>query len=208
MPLHKIHYLSNNSTIAVWYITETEEELLALAQLTTDETYRYGQLKREKRRKEWLATRALLKAAFPYQELEITYTSEGKPGLQNGWKISISHTPNFAAIIINPEIEVGIDIQVQKDNILNACHLFMSSKELENVYPEHELEQLHLYWCAKEALYKLASDSSLNIFSHIFIEPFDLLHAERLRGLVKPLGLEAFLEFEIEKGFYLVYTCS
>ncbi len=206
MALHKIHYVDNYSTVAVWHITETEAELLVLAQLNAAETTRYQELKREKRRKEWLATRALLNAVLQDEDAKIIYTPEGKPELTSGSKISISHTPNYAAIIINREAEVGIDIQVHKDNILKACHLFMSYEELEQLRPNNELEQLHLYWCAKEALYKLAADTSLNIFSHISIEPFDLLHTKNLQGLVTPLGLKAALEFEITKNYYLVYT--
>ena len=88
------------------------------------------------------------------KEIEIRYDENGKPHLSNDSKhISITHSHDKIAIIINDDEKTGIDIELIRDKVLKIKHKFLSESELENA--EDDPEKLLIYWGAKESLYKI-----------------------------------------------------
>ena len=88
-------------------------------------------------------------------------------------EISISHTRAWAAAIIS-DAKVGTDIQVRVDKIDRIAHKFMSSREMENINPLRKISFYHVYWGAKECLYKAYGRRKLDFKNHILIHPFNL----------------------------------
>jgi phosphopantetheinyl transferase len=92
-------------------IAGTSEELLS--KLEKKELYRpvLCRMKLENRKKEWLSVRLLLKELLG-EEKEIEYDNAGKPFFRDrSFRISISHTVSYVAVILNPNRPVGIDVE-------------------------------------------------------------------------------------------------
>ena len=70
---------------------------------------RLNGMKSELHQKGFLSVRKLLKHAG-YQDLNLSYNEFGKPFLDDEKHISITHSFNFAAILISDK-EAGIDIE-------------------------------------------------------------------------------------------------
>ena len=97
--------------VGVWQITETEEELRALASVPADETEEISFIANESLRKQRLAVRALLCELFG-EKVYLSHHDNGKPYLENSvTNISITHTGKYVAVILDDNEDVGIDIE-------------------------------------------------------------------------------------------------
>lgn len=149
----------HNAELFFWKITESVEELSELmpdGKEMLDEVYR--RFKSPQRRKEWLATRALLQST-PHNGSKIVYNTNGAPQLSDGNKqISISHTKELIAIAIS-DTRVGIDIEHEERDALSITRLFLTEKEKMQFSNDSKDEALRL-WTTKEAAFKLASENA------------------------------------------------
>jgi len=130
-------------------------------------------MKSDLHRRAFMSVRHLV-AMFGYTDQDLYYDEFGKRHLHDGKHISISHSFNFAGIIVS-DVPVGIDIEKQRDKITIISHKFVN--EFENQYigtQDNEIKGLTAIWCAKEALYKLFAQKGLSFKQHIFISPFTL----------------------------------
>lgn len=113
--------------------------------------------KSEKRRLEWLLTRFLIKKICGDNTL-INYHETGRPYLSGNHHnvcISISHTSGYLAIALH-SVPIGIDIQQHQEKLINLYPRFMNNQEIGNAatyFSENEYPLM--WWCAKEAVYKL-----------------------------------------------------
>ena len=111
MALYLLKELDNNAKVAVWQITETEEELRALSSTPSDEMEEISFIKSESLRKQRLAVRALLNELFE-DKVYLAHHDNGKPYIENNSiNISITHTEKYVAVILDRDDEVGIDIE-------------------------------------------------------------------------------------------------
>lgn len=115
MPLYKTIVVNQNTTLYVWKIEESFDDLSANIILSTKSEQRLLSMKSQVHQKGFLCIRQLLKIAG-YSDFDLYYTPNGKPHLKTGEKISITHSFNFAAVIIS-DVEVGIDIEKNRDKI-------------------------------------------------------------------------------------------
>ncbi|MBT3611364.1 MAG: 4'-phosphopantetheinyl transferase superfamily protein [Flavobacteriales bacterium] len=193
MPIiHKI--AKKNVTILVWEITEVLEELQMLEKeiYTTTHTT-------ETRKKEFLASRLLLKEITP--NTLITYNEFGAPELDNGNYISISHSKKIVAIIIS-EQQVGLDIEKISDKALKVSSKFVSENNLNNL----NKEKATLIWCCKEAIFKLHQKGNVDFKEDIKLTPFSLQN----KGIVNAeFNSEIFrLHYTKLNSHFLVYVCK
>ena len=111
MALYLRKKLDNKAEIAVWHVTETEEELLNITSVPTDELEEISLFRNESHRKQKLAVRALINEMFE-EKMYLNHHDNGKPYLENcATNISITHTDSYVAVITHEEEEVGIDIE-------------------------------------------------------------------------------------------------
>ncbi len=156
MPLYLSENINNTSFFSVWKLTESEEELLRLRPLSEQENSCFCFLKNNKRRKEWLTNRILLTHLIG-QDFSLDYLPNGKPILLNPKLfLSISHSENFAAVFISKNKEIGIDIEKVRDNMGSLKDKFLLPEESQ-VIDHSDNILLHVYWGAKEAMYKIYS---------------------------------------------------
>jgi phosphopantetheine--protein transferase-like protein len=162
----------SGATISVWEITESEEELLKLSPIPSDELDELQFVRSASRKKELLAVRALLNLMFD-GKVYLGHHDNGRPYLQNSLtEISISHTLRYACIITHPEESVGIDIESVKRNFLAVEKRALSEEEREDVSDKNRNTHLAIYWSAKEAVYKRMSRSDVDFAKQIFIKKF------------------------------------
>jgi len=206
MALFELKDIGYHSQIGIWKIEESIEELEYLLNESIIDNNDYKKIKSNNRKKEWLSTRVLLQRMLNNELLEIQYDTNRKPILNNNIKVSISHSKGYVALMLSDVKEVGIDIQVPKNNIGKGVSVFMSPIELDEIGEKNCIEKLHIYWCAKESLYKYVGDNKLNIYSHFKINPFKISNSGQFNGIVNPTNEIVNLKYEISDLYYLVYT--
>ena len=172
MGLYLKKELENEAVIGVWQITETEEELKELSSTPSDEMEEISFIRSESLRKQRLAVRALLNTLFD-DKVYLSHHDNGKPYLENNpVNISITHTEKYVAVILHEEENVGIDIESLDRDFSAVEKKALSEDEIDDLEDDTRNEQLAIYWCAKEAVFKLLSRYNVDFAEQIEIERF------------------------------------
>ncbi|MBR6002641.1 MAG: 4'-phosphopantetheinyl transferase superfamily protein [Bacteroidales bacterium] len=172
MALYLRKKLDNKAEIGVWQITETEEELMALSSIPSDEMEEISFIRSESMRKQRLAVRALLEEMFE-EKVYLSHHDNGKPYIENdATNISITHTNKYVAVILHPTEDVGIDIESLDRDFTAVEKKALSEDEIDDLDDEKRNEQLAIYWCAKEAIFKLVSVYNVDFAEQIEVEHF------------------------------------
>ena len=101
--------------------------------------------------------RALINELFD-EKMYLDHHDNGKPYIENNSiNISITHTEKYVAVILDEDDEVGIDLESLDRDFSAVEKKALSEDEIEDLDDERKNEQLAIYWCAKEAIYKLTS---------------------------------------------------
>ncbi len=162
----------SRSIVGVWQITESEEELKRLGCVPTDEMEEISYIKSESLRKQRLAVRALLCELFG-EKVYLSHHDNGKPYLENiVTNISITHTAKYVAVILNDNEDVGIDIESLSRDFSAVEKKALSEDEIDDLDDDRKNEQLAIYWCAKEAIFKRLSAYNVNFAEQIEVERF------------------------------------
>ena len=174
MPIVWSKNLAEKGKIAIWEISESEEELYNMLQLDEKEQQHFQTLSLA-RQKQWLGSRVLLRTLLQTEQpIELNIDEHRKPFLNNfPFEISISHANHMAAVIIYEGKKVGIDIEKISERILKIKNKFLSTEELKFISSTNELEQLHVCWGVKESLFKLYGKGSLPFIEGIKIIAFE-----------------------------------
>ncbi len=211
MPLFFKKALLDGSVLAAWKTDESEEELYVLAG-SRFETDKLIQSSNTRLRTQRLAIRVLLRLLTG--SIDLQYFSEGKPFLSDpNIYLSISHSHHMVALIINHVHETGIDLEAIDPKILRVKNKFMSSSELSAIDPdpEKQIDHLYVYWCAKEALYKLYGKKGLRFIEDLPITPFTYsIQGGMIKGMIrsKDMNREISLCYEKVKDHMLVYVTN
>jgi 4'-phosphopantetheinyl transferase EntD len=135
---------------------------------------------------EYICERALLKDMMNGRIVNIFHNEDGKPMLNNGLNISISHTRGYIAIILSETKNVGIDIEYVSDRVEKISSRFMREDESAD-----DIISLLVHWCAKETLYKLFSSEHLD-FMNIKVNIGETVSATNLlNNITVPLYVES-----------------
>lgn len=171
--------------LGVWKIEEDAEALKAKLQWSAEDIKRFEAHNDGERSKHWLYSRILLREMLNTSGfIELEADEYGKPFLVNfPYKLSISHSGDMVAIMLSA-YECGMDIQIMKPNIERIAHKFISEKEWEFIHDHTRFEQMYLFWCCKEALYKYYGKKNLAFKEHLAIKPFSWEPDGRLQGII------------------------
>ena len=190
MPLVHSENITKDCRLLVWQLTETEEELLKKLPSSADIdellTISHAQKKRE-----WMAGRIVLAqiVAESGEEFKGTRKDEhGKPFLVDSrHHISITHTLDYVAAVLHPTLPVGIDMEKKNDKLIRTARKYLNESEL--IEAQDSLSTLCIYWCGKEALYKLNGRNKVSFKDHIGIECFNE-DSKVLKGTLRDSGRE------------------
>ena len=142
--------------------------------LSREEQTEFDSFHSDKRKKEWLAMRSMIRQIGFDQK--ITYLPNGKPVVQSGY-ISLSHGAELVGFLFSDR-PTGIDIQDPDDKIVRIRKRFCGAAELDEANRSgNELLYLTQLWCIKEAVFKMYGEHV--VFSEeIQVDPFDPIHAD------------------------------
>ena len=204
MPLYKTITPNSQTTVKIWKITESFDELIEPLTLKRESLKRVNGMKSEIHQRGFLSVRHLLRS-FGYTDKDLFYDERGKPHLKDGKYISISHSFTFSGVILSDQ-KVGIDIEKQRDKIGIIAHKFV---DYEFEYLEREAEnyirKLTVIWCIKESLYKVFATPGMLFRDHFLVIPFMLDEEQTV----------SWIDFNEKKYRYQVeflefdgYTCA
>lgn len=207
MPLDRT-IIREDIALAVWKIDEQDEYFLDRLRVTREELERIHQLK-ARRKTEWLASRWLWdQITANVDHGPIIKDKFGKPYISNSsWHMSISHTHHHAAVITAPFL-VGIDVQKPVSKITRIARKFLSEEEMGQVHNDiNHLQYLHVYWGAKESLYKAYGRRELDFKNHLRVDPFGI-NGEQTTGAICKDGIHLTFDifFKISQRYVLVYA--
>jgi len=165
----------DQAQVALWRITETEEELKALTGMDLTSKYAYP-----RRRLEVMVVRALLNHLNRFEQ--INYHPNGRPFFSNNDPhLSISHTAKMVAIEFSSKHNIGVDVERVNRDFAEVAYKYLSEDEFKWVDLTDQ-KLLALIWCIKESIYKLPWEKPKNFSADINISKIDKLGTE---GAVK-----------------------
>lgn len=174
MPLFETIQFNETTKILVWHITESFEELVSNVLLKEKTQLRLNGMKSVMHQRAFLSVRMLIQE-MGFTDQDLHYDEFGKPYFNCENHISITHSHDFAAIIISDKT-VGIDMELQRDKILRIADKFV---ETENSYlntqntPDY-IRELTVIWGAKEAIFKIRNEKGISFKDHISVDAFSL----------------------------------
>lgn len=208
MPLYKTIQSDSQTTVKIWKITESYNDLMAPLTLKPESLNRVLGMKSDLHQRGFLSVRHLLRS-FGYTDQDLYYNANGKPHLKDGKHISITHSFTFSGVIIS-DYEVGIDIEKQREKISIIAHKFI---DYEFQYLKKDdceyIKKLTTIWGVKESLYKLFATSGMLFREHFLVLPFMLEDQQTIAWIDynnrKHKYESHFLEFE---GFTCAYATA
>ncbi len=206
MPLFKTISPNSQTTVKIWKISESYNDLFQSVILNPESLKRVLNMKSELHQRGFLSVRYLLRE-FGYTDEDLFYDENGKPHLKDGKQISITHSFNFSAVIIS-DLIVGIDVEKQRDKITIIAHKFIEYEfDYLNENDTDYIKKLTAIWCVKESLYKLFATPGLSFKSYFLVIPFNVDDNETVAWIdykhKKHRYNIHFLEFE---GFTCAYA--
>ncbi|MBV6439282.1 MAG: hypothetical protein EPGJADBJ_00921 [Saprospiraceae bacterium] len=203
MPLLLTRHPFPDTTFGLWQIAEEEVFFRDELPLSVEEEAEMARLKNDLRRHEWLAGRWLLhKLTGAPQRLPLAKDAFSKPffpenqhlacslshshgivgALISDWGLRIADYPRVQSEIRNPQSEIrnseiGCDVQVLVDKMPRLASKFLNVEE-EKFVAQHpaaatQFDLFHVFWTAKESLYKAYGLRELDFRAHMRLEPFE-----------------------------------
>jgi len=205
MPLVRAETVGEGSAWGLWQITETEEELAYSALESCPED-----IIAPSKRKEFLAGRALVKTLA--EKAGVVYSGirkdeQGKPYLKDQThEISLSHSSPYVAAQIHRSSAVGIDIEQPKEKLIRVAPRVLSAGEETDAGTD--IVKHCVYWCAKEAMYKLYGKRGLHFNTQLNLDPFEMKKSGDLKGYIRANGAPIIvsLGYVVKDDYVLVFT--
>ena len=132
------------------------------------------------------------------EKVYLSHHDNGKPYIENNaTNISITHTDKYVAVILNDLDDVGIDCESLDRDFSAVEKKALSEEEIDDLDDDHRNEQLAIYWCAKEAVYKKMSQYKVDFAEQIEIDAFRVKGEGELEAtFINKDGFEE--EFDLE----------
>lgn len=207
MLIRKEH-TDGGALLGIWKMDESRETLLQLfpRHLRSDANEYLHDIRSERRSIEWLSTRVMLLNLLGEEQM-ILNREDGSPYLADGkMHISISHTKDYAAILLHEAFAVGIDIETRSERINKIAGKFISDHEY--IDPSQRTVHQLLHWSAKESLFKLMNEQGVNFRHHLHIHPFTpersgvITATETKSGLTRSFSLH----YEVHPEYVLTWS--
>lgn len=190
----------NNSQIAIWKVTESEQELKGLTGIDLTNVYTFP-----RRRIERMVTRAILDRLNHFEP--INYHPNGRPYYYEGSPyISISHAANLVVVGFCQKVSIGVDVERTTRDFKMVAGRYLTPKELEWINLEHQ-DSLALAWCIKESVYKLPWKKEKNYVTDINILDFNNI-SDRGVVNVEVIDSNEIIQLELKYLFFDEFCLS
>ena len=203
MPIIDDLNLSPKTRVFIWEINESLKDLKSKVILTEDSLKLLNQKNSEIQKKQFLAIRNIFKL-LSIEDKEVKYDKLGKPIFSQNKTLSISHSGNYAAVIISDHT-VGIDIEKISDKAIKIKDKFL---KIELNYPQELNNQISLvYWNIKESIYKAMGITGIDFKKNILALPLDINTTKCKSWYVNNDDIYSFdTHFRISKNYTLAYV--
>ncbi len=211
MPLHKVIYLSNNTKLYLWKITEDFDMLFSQVKLKDSSLARLETMKSESHQKGFLAVRMLLQHN-DYSDFDLFYDEFGKPHIKpqgcsiKDIEISISHSNDFSAIAISDK-KVGLDLEQIKEKALKIASRFMDVSHLENLSEEEKIKKATVVWGIKESIFKIKNEKGISFPNHIFEDDFSF-EDKKATATLKFNNKEEKFQIQFDSVEDYIFVCA
>lgn len=211
MPLHKVIYLSNNTKLYLWKITEDFDTLFSQVKLKDSSLARLETMKSESHQKGFLAVRMLLQHN-DYSDFDLFYDEFGKPHIKpqgcsiKDVEISISHSNDFSAIAIS-DSKVGLDLEQLKEKTLRIAKRFMDVSHLENLSEDEKIKKATVVWGIKESIFKIKNEKGISFPNHIFEDDFSF-EDKKAKAILKFNNKEEKFQIQFDSVEDYIFVCA
>ena len=198
--------IAEEFSLAIWKMEKDCDALLSEFEYPERFLPELEKIKSTTRKQEFLSTRVLLKKMIG-EERSILYHPSGKPYLNDcSFKISISHTKGYVAILLHPTREVGVDIEHISPRVLRTMHKFLSENEMKNLSKTDKAIHALVYWSAKESMFKALGKESVDFAGHLQIQDFSLQKKGILSAKETTQNIEMKINYRILKDAVLTWV--
>ncbi len=199
--------IEEDSLLGIWEITETRDELLSMLSVENQEeaNSHLSNIRSKKRQLEWLSIRVVLQI-LTNDSKTVKHTPQGQPYLSdNSYQISISHSKDYAVVLLHKHKRVGVDIENYSNRVLKIEKRFISDDEY--IDPENRTVHLILHWCAKETLYKLMDSTKIIFKEHLYVHPFKIQDKGIIRASESLSSNNTVFDiyYEVNKDFVITW---
>ncbi len=203
MPIIDDLNLSPKTRVVIWEINESLQDLESKVVLSEYSLKLLNQKKSEIQKKQFLAIRNIFKL-LSIEDKEVKYDKAGKPIFSQNKTLSISHSGNYAAVIISNH-SVGIDIEKINNKAMKIKHKFL---DIELNYPQELNNQISLvYWNIKESIYKAVGVMGIDFKKNILALPLDINSTKCKSWYVNNDDIYSFeTYFRISKNYTLAFV--
>ena len=203
MPIIDDLNLSPKTRVVIWEINESLQDLESKVVLSEYSLKLLNQKKSEIQKKQFLAIRNIFKL-LSIEDKEVKYDKAGKPVFSQNKTLSISHSGNYAAVIISSH-PVGIDIEKINSKAMKIKHKFL---DIELNYPQELNNQISLvYWNIKESIYKAVGITGIDFKKNILALPLDINASKCKSWYVNNDDIYSFeTHFRISKNYTLAFV--
>ncbi len=219
MPLLTTRHPLADATLGLWLVAEEEYFFRNDLPLSNAEEHDLSTLKNA-RRLEWLAGRWLLHwLTGEAQRIPLAKDAFSKPFFLNQPDLhcSLSHSHGVVGALIADQ-NCGCDVQVLVEKMPRLAPKFLSGTEakfVSNHRPEVQFDLFHVFWTAKESMYKAYGLKELDFRGNMELAPFEWDgEAGQAVGLLKKDGFQRVFQLNFEKsalpdedGAYICTTC-
>lgn len=173
MPLFLELHLPNECKLAVWQVTESADELMALLPEFVQEEGLRKPIPNELLFRQRLASRILLSRMLPGDTIQL-----GRAGVKRTVlikpqsELSISHAGEFAAVLTSRHKRCGVDIEEMHPRIMRIAPRFMNEQEWDYLRFPDDFQVLMLIWSVKESVFKYGQDEDVEFKTDIICAPF------------------------------------
>jgi phosphopantetheinyl transferase len=210
MPLVLNKNISPDAKLAIWLINESHEELLKIIGNNYNEA-NYHQRIQQANARHYLASRIILTQLFPDNNIVLSKNEFNKPYLHldsQPYHISITHSFDYAAILVAPNSFLGIDLERIDPRIGRVKRKFLNQNEWVFAGEESQIAEQTLIWSSKETLYKLYGQKELDFKKNLIISPFLVKENGVLSTQINKDNMEVNLAVHYQKidNYWLTYT--
>lgn len=219
MPLLSSSHPFAGAALGVWQIGEAEAFFRDQLPLSREEELELALLK-HLRRLEWLAGRWLLhRLTGAPQRLPLAKNAFSKPFFldQPDLHCSLSHSHGVVGALLADQ-NCGCDIQVLVEKMPRLAPKFLNEPEshfVREYHPDEQFDLFHIFWTAKESLYKTYGLKELDFRKHLYVAPFPWDgFSGTTEGIIEKNEFRQVFRLEFEKltlpdasGSYICTTC-
>ena len=185
-----------NYNYVIWFILETENDMMKLLQPTKSELIEINNISHVHRKKQNIAARVSLNH-LAKKKVKLQYKENGAPYCDEFKHISISHSEQYSMVLTSDNV-IGIDIQAKKENIENIKSKFINTTDHIEITKDN-VTNLHLAWCFKEAIYKTLNDKPLSMKMDINLD----LIKNRGQFKTKKSMINYTLKYDILENYFI-----